>query len=371
LEGELGLQWSVAFEQLLTRIAQSENFSVRRLILKYCLDPDGATGISTAPLAVLGGRDLATEPDTVARLLRLLKSHLPSPWISWIKKPRDHPLLDLVQALSGTSSPQVRSALARIAHRFPTRSFGLAAANAIGGKPQPGAPAGQKTGLAGAEEAGVAALESDILLLEGELHSFNLPTLIQHLEAAAATGILELLNSAELVEGTATFIRGQLFHCQAGRLRGKDALYALLEKPVFGRFRLIGANPGEQALTSTEKHPAGPLPVVPTLLEGMKRYDEYQQLRLLVPDDTVLTPTGERPGRPEGEDDADFVRQVWAEAVFGKTAAQCEASIPADPYRTRRLLAYWLADGVLREVSTANIRRPRAEKPAAETRKTQ
>jgi len=205
-------------------------------------------------------------------------------------------------------------------------------------------------------EGDAGGLESDILILEGELHSFNLPTLIQHLEASSATGLLELLNAAEIVEGTATFVRGQLFHCQAGRLRGKEALYALLEKPVFGRFRLRGSTAGARP-ESPGSQPAGPLPVIPTLLEGMKRYDEYQQLRLLVPDDTVFTPTGERPGRPEGEDDAEFIRQVWKEAVFGKTAAQCEASIAADPYRTRRLLAYWMADGILREVPTANVRR--------------
>jgi len=369
LQNEPGLQWSLAFEQILTRLAQSETASVRRLILKYCVDEYGSTGISTAPLAGLGGRDLATEPDTVARLLRLLRLHLPSRWISWIRKPADYPLLDLVKALSGTSSAQVRSVLALIARRFSTRSFGVAAATALGRKPET-VPSGEKAVLA-AGGAGAAALGSDILLLEGELHSFNLPTLIQHLGASGATGILELLNSAEFLEGKATFVRGQLFHCQAGLLRGKEALYALLEKPVFGRFRLIGAAANEPGLTSPEGQPAGPLPVVPTLLEGMKRYDEYQQLRLLVPDDTVLTPTGERPGRPEGEDDSEFVRQVWAEVVFGKTAAQCEASIATDPYRIRRLLAYWLADGVLREVSSANIRRPQAEKSATDTRKTE
>jgi hypothetical protein len=356
LESEQSSQWSLAFEQVLTRLAQSDQHSVRRLVLKYYLETDGRTGISTAPLAVLGRRDLATEPDTVARLLALLKRHLPSRWISWIRKPREYPLLDFVRALSGTSSPQVRSVLAQVARRFPTRSFGVVAIEAVGQREavSPPEPAVRAKG-----EAVTAALESDILLLEGELHSFNLPSLIQHLEASSATGVLELLNSAEFVEGTATFVRGQLFHCQAGLLRGKEALYALLEKPVFGRFRVRGSAAAEPAVETAEgEAAAGPLPVVPTLLEGMKRYDEYQQLRLLVPDDTVFLPTGERPGRPEGEDDPEFVRQVWAEAVFGKTAAQCEASIAADPYRTRRLLAYWMADGILREVSAATVRRP-------------
>ncbi len=367
LDSDPGSQWSLSFEQILTRLARSADSSIRRLVLKYCLDPDRPAGISTAPLAVLGSRDLATEPNTVARLLALLKRHIPSRLISWIRKPKEYPVLDLVRALSGTSSPRVRSVLAQIARRFPARSFGVAASTALR-RPEKESPA-EKAAMRAKEEAAAGGLESDILLLEGELHSFNLPTLLQHLEASSATGILALLNAAEFVEGTATFVKGQLFHCQAGRLRGKDALYALLEKPVFGRFRVIGAAATLPLAESADGQPAGPLPVVPTLLEGMRRYDEYQQLRLLVPDDTVFMPTGERPGRPEGEDDADFIRQVWSEAVFGKTAAQCEASIPADPYRTRRLLAYWLADGVLREVSSANIRRP-TEKTAAEARKT-
>jgi len=287
----------------------------------------------------------------------MLKRHLPSRWIGWMRRPQEYPLLDLVRALAGTSSPHVRSVLSQIGRRFPARSFGVAAKHAFGGG-RDALSAGEETAVKADGEAGMG-LESDILLLEGELHSFNLPTLIQHLEASAATGILELLNAAEFVEGTATFVRGQLFHCQASRLRGKDALYALLEKPVFGRFRLRGSS-AASSQQATESQAGKPLPVVPTLLEGMRRYDEYQQLRLLVPDDTVFAPTGERPGRPEWEDDAEFVRQVWAEAVFGKTAAQCESSIAADPCRTRRLLVYWLADGVLREVPTANVRRPQA-----------
>ncbi|MFB3905697.1 MAG: DUF4388 domain-containing protein [Acidobacteriota bacterium] len=358
LAGEQGSQWIISFEQILSRLARSDSPSIRRLVLKYCLDPDSPTGFSTAPLAMLGARDLATEPDVLARLLALLRRYQPSRWFSWLRKPKDYPLLDLVRAVSGTSSPQVRSVLAHIARRFPTRSFGVAAVKALG---QESASAAETAAARAEGEAAAAGLESDILLLEGELHSFNLPSLIQHLEVSAATGLLELLNSAEVIEGTATFVRGQLFHCQTGRLRGKEALYALLEKPVFGRFRLISSGAAEPAAKSPESQTAGPLPVVPTLLEGMKRYDEYQQLRLLVPDDTVFAPTGERPGRPEGEDDAEFVRQVWAEAVFGKTAAQCEASIAADPYRTRRLLAYWVADGILREVSAANVRRSQAD----------
>ena len=108
------------------------------------------------------------------------------------------------------------------------------------------------------------------------------------------------------------------------------------------------------------------LPVVPTLLEGMRRYDEYQQLRLLVPDHTILMPTGELPGRPEGEDDAEFVWQVWAEAVSGKAAAECEAVIRVDPYRVRRLLAYWTAEGSLVEVPAASVKVRQGEKQPAE-----
>jgi hypothetical protein len=286
LASEQAPHWTLSFEQILTRLAGSDDSSLRRLVLKYCLDGELPTRISTAPLAPLGSRDLVTEADTQARLLTLLKRNLPSRLTSWIRKPKDYPLLDLVHALSGTSSRQVRSILAQLARRFPDRSFGVAAITALGGAP--GLPvAAEKPAGSAEKDIRAAGLESDILLLEGELHSFNLPSLIQHLEASAATGLLELLNPAETIEGAATFVRGQLFHCQAGRLRGKEALYALLETPVFGRFRVRGSSVSEPV----EGQTTGPLPVVPTLLEGMKRYDEYQQLRLLVPDDTVLTPS--------------------------------------------------------------------------------
>ncbi|RPI25245.1 MAG: DUF4388 domain-containing protein, partial [Acidobacteria bacterium] len=363
-----GSQWTLLFEQILTKLAGSRDIRMRRLVLDHCLDNAESTGISTGPLAALRNVDLASEPDIVERLLTALSRNLPWRWLSWISRPNDAFLLDLVRSLSGTPSPRIQSALIDVARRFPQRPFGVAAARATGTFVEPEIAvteeASDTEAQAATAEPVTADLGPDILLLEGELHSFKLPTLIQHLESTAATGILELLNSAEVIEGTATFVRGQLFHCHAGHLRGKEALFALLEKPVFGRFRVVNPQSQESTADTVEGQPA--LPVVPTLLEGMRRYDEYQQFRLLVPDHITLMPAGVRPGRPEGENDPEFVRQVWAEAVSGKTAADCEAVIRVDPYRVRRLLAYWAAEGSLSEVQAARVKTRQEEKQATE-----
>jgi len=346
--------WALLFEQILTRLAFSSDVRMHRLVLDHCLVTGKSGQFSTAPLTVWAGTDLSAEPDVVARLVGALQKSLPPRWLDWILRPNETVLLDLTRALSGTSSPRVRALLQKVARRFPERSFGIAAAKAVSPITQPEVEEhAVQEGEAGSppclekQESAAAVVDPDILLLEGELQSFKLPTLIQHLESTAATGILELLNVTEGVEGTATFVKGQLLHCQTGPLRGREALFALLERPVFGRFRLLGSKHQEEGAASLTGEPSSAFPVVPTLLEGMRRYDEYQQLRLLVPDQTVLMPSGELPGRPEGETDTKFVRQVWAEAVSGKTAAECEAAIRVDPYRVRRLLAYWVAEGSL------------------------
>ena len=82
-------------------------------------------------------------------------------------------------------------------------------------------------------------------------------------------------------------------------------------------------------------------------MEGMRRYDEYERARALVPDATVLLPTGVRPTAPPGESDGAFVRELWGRLKNGGTAAACEEAVAADGYRIRTLLAHWLQEGAV------------------------
>ena len=52
--------------------------------------------------------------------------------------------------------------------------------------------------------------------------------------------------------------------------------------------------------------------------------------------------------RPEDEDNAKFASQVWDRAAKGLTPDACEHEIPIDPFRVRRLYAWWIEQGALR-----------------------
>ena len=82
------------------------------------------------------------------------------------------------------------------------------------------------------------------------------------------------------------------------------------------------------------------------LLEGMRRYDELQRLRVVVPDNLLLRPGAAKPTPPEDETDGDFMRQVWERVRNGGARAEdCEAAFAVDSYRVRSLLAHWLETG--------------------------
>ena len=57
-----------------------------------------------------------------------------------------------------------------------------------------------------------------------------------------------------------------------------------------------------------------------------------------MPDQVFVEPTG-TPHTPLADEDEDFVQVVWSRAAKGATPPDCEASIPTDGYRIRRLLA--------------------------------
>ena len=90
---------------------------------------------------------------------------------------------------------------------------------------------------------------------------------------------------------------GKLTDIQRGHLRGEDAFYQLLERPLPGQFAFVkGAPP--------EKPGEKPREILPLTLEAMRRYDEFQEAAILVPDTVVLvrtevaaTPHPDREGR--------------------------------------------------------------------------
>ena len=83
------------------------------------------------------------------------------------------------------------------------------------------------------------------------------------------------------------------------------------------------------------------------LLEALRRYDELQQARAIVPDEMRLRASGRKPTAIEGESDRALLREVWNRASAGTAPAVCEQELAVDSYRVRRLYAHWLETGAL------------------------
>jgi hypothetical protein len=135
-----------------------------------------------------------------------------------------------------------------------------------------------------------------------------------------------------------------------GRLPMPDSFLQLMEVPEAGTFEFT-----RQPL---EAVPAGPSrDIMGLVMEGMRRHDELQRARALVPDHAYLRPTGTRPTPPPNEQDGAFVRELWTVVRGGASPAQCAQQVVADAYRIRNSLAHWLTEGVL------EIAKPPAHSP--------
>jgi hypothetical protein len=240
-----------------------------------------------------------------------------------VKKDDDR-IIWLIQALSGTPLLEVRAALQDVADKHPGTKFAeaaaktLAAFDAVGKPPEP---------VAG---------------LSGDLDLFGLPSVLQTLSQSQLTGVLSLMKAPGKIEASVVIEKGLFRGAQLATLRGAEAMYQLFEKPFPGTFAFMS-----RADLAAYGPTSEPQDVLGLLLEGVRRHDEFKRAAALVPDDAVIEPTGSA-STPLPEEDADFIRLVWTTAAKGTTVAACEAAIPTDSYRTRRLLAHWVEEGSLK-----------------------
>ena len=96
-----------------------------------------------------------------------------------------------------------------------------------------------------------------------------------------------------------------------GHMRGDEALYQTLERPIAGAFAFVPYPPEKMESDIV------PRDIMGLLLEGMRRNDELQRLVALVPDDMILTKTNFKPTPHEEEDDPILAREVWIKASSG------------------------------------------------------
>jgi hypothetical protein len=134
---------------------------------------------------------------------------------------------------------------------------------------------------------------------------------------------------------------GRFRSAQTGPLSNDAALYQVFEWPSPGAFQFTrGSLP--QNLPAYEARE-----VLPLMLEGMRRYDELQQYRSTLPDDSKLKAKATHPSPMPEEKDGLLFRDLWTAVRSGATPKECDAAVRVDSYRVRRLLVHWLDSGAI------------------------
>ncbi|MFQ5789494.1 MAG: DUF4388 domain-containing protein [Acidobacteriota bacterium] len=308
-------------------LARFGTTSARKAVVEHGLKQAPHLGNTAERLAELRVVDLSDDPELVQPLLDALKSLVPVKVLGFSIRGDEDKLSHLVDALSGTSLPEVRQAFDELVRRFPGHAFAHAAANAL-------RRFDTAEGTAKAAPGG---------RLEGDVEIFGLPNLLQNLAQTQVSGVLTLRDRNGKAVADLRFRDGGLSVCRSGRLEGEPAFYELLEKPLSATFHFSAQPPAE-----SEPENGACLDVMHLMFEGMRRYDELQRARAVVPDDARLKPTGTEPATVADESHGALVQDVWAKVQTGATPRECEDSIVADSYAVRTLLAHWVEAGALK-----------------------
>ncbi len=300
-----------------------------RAVVDHAFRREPPLGDVTGRLVHLSSSDLSDHRQQLERLLGALGEALPAKFLGVTVGRRVHHVGQLVRALSGSRTAAVRNRFREIAERYAGQPFAEQAREALarwGAGPQ-----------AETEDGSPAELS-------GDLELFGLPTLLQSLADTKATGRLVICGSNGRERAAVFFADGGIVHCGVGRLRGLDAVCQLFERPQPGSFRFVKPSADDPPLHGKEA-----LEVMPTILEAVRRHDEFQEDRALVPDGASLASApGAVPTPPEEETDDVFVETVWREATRGTAPESCEGAAGADAYRVRRLYAHWFEIGALK-----------------------
>jgi len=299
-------------------------------IARHGMKPNPILGDTRARLATLSQHDLSFDEETVNIIVKAIRDDLPKKILGKVlPKLTQPPPVRLIETLSSTRSEAVESLLSEIAEKFPGEDVGRVAAAAL-------------ENLASAGKQPASAPDGSMASLTGDLQFFGLPSLMQSLADNQATGIVTLSSKhGGQTSGKVLFYEGKFADAQSGHLRGEDAVYQLLERPIVGTFAFVPQAPFSVKLKSD------PQGVMSVILEGIRRHDELKQASVVAPDDLSLKPTSVRPSPDPEENDPSIIREVWLKASTGGRIAEWEGQIAADAYRVRRLVARWLEEGAL------------------------
>ena len=315
-------QVEALLDRTIAALAKIGTANTMRAILDHGFNPQTPLGNTMARLVVLGSYDLSSHDDVVDQLTRAVRKELPSRVLGFVMHKNTPNLFWLIQALAGTPNSNVRSLMEEIVERFPDHEFAESASKVLEGF---GA-----TRPSGDPQAS----------LNGDVELFGLPNLLQSLADSQLTGTLTLVDREHKPFATLDLENRMLVGCTTGSLSGEIAFWQLFEKPTPGTFSFKRGKP--------EHGDGEPFEVMPSILEALRRHDEYNAARAVVPDDADLVAGAVTPTPCEDEEDLAFMRSVWVKASSGATPEKCEAAIASDGYRIRRLFAHWIETGALR-----------------------
>jgi hypothetical protein len=141
-----------------------------------------------------------------------------------------------------------------------------------------------------------------------------------------------------------SFEGGQIRDCETGSLRGKAAFFQFFERPVRGTFTFQS----QREASKEGKNDESLLEVLPMVVEGVRRHDEFREAKILVPGSVRLSATPTQPTPPSTDEEPGFVQAVWMKVTSGVSPAQLEDALGVDSYRVRHLLAHWVEEGALK-----------------------
>lgn len=285
-------------------------------------------GDTRARLASLFQYDLSFDEATMTALVKALRDEIPGKLLGRLLPKKQDGTVRLIEALSGTRQPATEELFKEIAQRFPDQDVGKAAATVL-----------EKWGSLKAAAATKA--NEPVATLAGELEFFGLPSIMQSLAEMRATGMLTLSTKQKQAASKLVVLEGKFINAQTGQTRGADALYEVLEHPIMGTFAFV-PYPPDRVKSDLE-----PIDMTGLLLEGMRRSDELQRMKALVPDQTTFSKTGMKPPPLAEEKDPALIRDVWMKAVSGAPVGEWERQLATDAYRVRRLVTHWLEQGAL------------------------
>jgi hypothetical protein len=312
-------------------LARFGSASARRAVVEHGLKRKAGLGDARARLAELSSQNLTDDPDLVRLLLKAAHVEMPFKVFGVTLKKREDRLTPIVEALSGTPTQAVRTLLAEIVERHAGTPAAHAAAKALRAFDAP---------IEAPKRKGDAAAS-----LMGDLAIFELPALLQSLASTDVTGMLHLRDPLGVEAGKIELDHGRIRAAEVGAIRGDDACYQLFERPIGGTFSFV-----RQTVPAPARKGEKGKEVVSILLEGMRRYDDFQRFAALVPDEIILVPTGKKPSPEPEEPDATFQKTVWTKASGGANPKAIESAVAADSYRIRRLLVRWVEEGALKAV---------------------